>query len=335
MSKKRILVYGGYGFIGTLVCEYLLKNDDFEIVVGGKNPESLKQIEKFETVPFKLSDVNIIENNLKEFAVVINCAAPIVSSYRSISEAALRAKTHYIDVSYDPTVFEGITLLDDEAKEHNVYLATGAGLSHAAIVALAKELEKEENTQPTAIGIYSKSRFSKGEIKEQALNAIKGVNVLSGGEIKVVNFGSYNKKVNFRKFRRALYAISNSAISVAKFLGYRELIVRSRDRRVWLKKIAFNNRDRLTNQLLNFLTRKLIEFSMFHANEKDIEKTTFVSYQFPDKSRVFKTFSPYKVTAIVVAELLEWILDREGNGGVLFTHDIIKGKVNKLFTEIV
>jgi short subunit dehydrogenase-like uncharacterized protein len=142
MSGK-ILVYGSYGYVGDLIARFA-KEDGVEVVLSGRNSERLReQAERhgFDFVPADLSDPESIRNALRDADVVIHCAGPFCHTYEAMARACLDTHTHYIDITGESEVFEGLWAMDEEARRANIMLLPGTGFDVIPSDCLAAHLK--------------------------------------------------------------------------------------------------------------------------------------------------------------------------------------------------
>jgi short subunit dehydrogenase-like uncharacterized protein len=142
MSGK-ILVYGSYGYTGNLIARFA-KEDGVEVVLSGRNAERLReQAERYglDSVPVDLSNPESLRNALRDMDVVIHCAGPFSRTYEAMAQACLDTHTHYMDITGEVAVFEGLRAMDEEAKRAGVMLLPGTGFDVVPTDCLAAHLK--------------------------------------------------------------------------------------------------------------------------------------------------------------------------------------------------
>jgi short subunit dehydrogenase-like uncharacterized protein len=142
MSGK-ILVYGSYGYTGNLIARFA-KEDGVEVVLSGRNAERLReQAERYglDFVPVDLSNPESLRNALRDMDVVIHCAGPFSRTYEAMAQACLDTHTHYMDITGEVAVFEGLRAMDEEAKRAGVMLLPGTGFDVVPTDCLAAHLK--------------------------------------------------------------------------------------------------------------------------------------------------------------------------------------------------
>ncbi len=132
MNKKSIGIVGATGQVGTGVVETLLKNKQYQLLLGSRKIDKLigKYGEESETMQYKVVDV-FDEVNMSSFCdscdVVINAVGPSSIVLDRVAKACMLTNTHYIDVSGDKTMKEAI---EEAVAKHDssISLAISAGV---------------------------------------------------------------------------------------------------------------------------------------------------------------------------------------------------------------
>ncbi|MFT9820533.1 saccharopine dehydrogenase NADP-binding domain-containing protein [Lysinibacillus sp. NPDC056185] len=113
MNKKSIGIVGATGQVGVGVVETLLKNSQYQLLLGSRKVDKL--IEKYgqesEAIVYKVVDV-FDEENIVSFCnrcdLVINAVGPSSIVLDRVANACMQTNTNYIDVSGDKTMKKAI-----------------------------------------------------------------------------------------------------------------------------------------------------------------------------------------------------------------------------------
>ena len=127
MSKA--LIYGCYGYTGRLIVEEA-QQQGLPVVLSGRNADKVRAMgEEFgmEVAPVGLEDAAALDAVLENVGVVVHCAGPFVRTFEAMAAACLRTGTHYLDITGEIAVFEGLAAMDEEAKANGVMLLPGVG----------------------------------------------------------------------------------------------------------------------------------------------------------------------------------------------------------------
>lgn len=142
--RKPILVYGAYGYTGKLIAR-LAAQKNIPLVLAGRNAERTMELAHetgHEARTFGLDDGPALVNHLRGFGCILHCAGPFEHTYRKVSDACLEAGTHYLDITGEISVFEGLAARDAEARARGVMLLPGAGFDVVPSDCLAAHLHR-------------------------------------------------------------------------------------------------------------------------------------------------------------------------------------------------
>lgn len=201
-NKKKLLVYGSYGYTGQLIVEEL-KRRGMDATLAGRNAEKVKkQAESFGFDHFAcdLADTEKLENLLSKFETVLHCAGPFHRTVRPMVKACLATHTNYLDITGEIAVFEYCNSKNSNAKESNIMLMPGVGFDVVPSDCISKHLS---NQMPDAnqldLGFYSiGGRLSHGTATTMVEGLNQGGAIRKDGIITKVEAGSLTKTINFQ-----------------------------------------------------------------------------------------------------------------------------------------
>lgn len=127
MSK--ILLYGAYGYTGELIAEAAAERG-LPFVLSGRNKEKVDALAKrlnLPGIPADLDDPASLDRALEGCSAVLHCAGPFIRTYSAMAEACFRNGVHYLDITGEIDVFEGLAALDAKAQSASVMLMPGVG----------------------------------------------------------------------------------------------------------------------------------------------------------------------------------------------------------------
>lgn len=130
MAGGRLVVYGANGFVGEAVAR-LAHAEGLQPVLAGRSAEAVTRLATelgLEARVFALDDPAAVDRGLEGARVVLNMAGPYVRTYRQLVEGCLRAGAHYVDITGELPVLEGMLAYDAAARERGVMLLPSAGL---------------------------------------------------------------------------------------------------------------------------------------------------------------------------------------------------------------
>lgn len=126
---KNFMVYGSYGYTGSLIVEQAVKAGLKPLLAGRDEKQLRAQAEKFglDYRAFSIDDSAALDSALMEVDAALHCAGPFVLTFRQMAEACIRTKRHYVDISGEIEGFEALALMDEKAKAAGVMLLPGGG----------------------------------------------------------------------------------------------------------------------------------------------------------------------------------------------------------------
>ncbi|MBP7688860.1 MAG: saccharopine dehydrogenase NADP-binding domain-containing protein, partial [Thermoflexales bacterium] len=129
MTNSNWLIYGANGYTGELIAREAVKRGSRPILAG-RNREQVGALAaelKLECRIAALDDRAALETLLQDVAVVAHCAGPFSQTAKSMIDACLRTRTHYLDITGEIAVFEAAAARDLEAQAAGIMLLPGAG----------------------------------------------------------------------------------------------------------------------------------------------------------------------------------------------------------------
>jgi short subunit dehydrogenase-like uncharacterized protein len=138
----RILVYGAYGYTGELVARRAAERG-LGPILAGRDAAAVAGLAAslgLDHRTFALEEPAAVDRGLAGAAVVLHCAGPFVRTWRAMAEACLRTGCHYVDVTGELPVFEGIAAMDAAARRAGVLLLPGGGFDVVPADCLAAHL---------------------------------------------------------------------------------------------------------------------------------------------------------------------------------------------------
>jgi saccharopine dehydrogenase-like NADP-dependent oxidoreductase len=143
-NRKKVIVLGGYGAIGSRVCTAIARIPYVECVIAGRNPKRARRLAKkvaASTLRIDADNSTEIQRHLPGAFLVINTAGPFTG--RSVDTARFCAENgiHYIDVADDHHYVNEVLRLNGEAKRNGCLLVAGAASLPAMASVLVDSLD--------------------------------------------------------------------------------------------------------------------------------------------------------------------------------------------------
>ena len=91
---------------------------------------------------FPLEDGKAIDAALEGVVAVLNCAGPYIHTFKPMVASCLRLGRHYLDITGEMPVYEGIAARDAEARAKGAMLLPGVGFDVVPTDCLAVHLKQ-------------------------------------------------------------------------------------------------------------------------------------------------------------------------------------------------
>jgi saccharopine dehydrogenase-like NADP-dependent oxidoreductase len=133
MNRSAIFaVIGGSGSTGKAVVKELRRTTDSPIIIGGRNLPNLETVAADLGGAVSAAGVDVRDpRSLDEFcakcSVVVNCGGPVSELRDRVAQAALRTRSHYVDVAGLALVREGMIRHDRELSDLGLACVVSAG----------------------------------------------------------------------------------------------------------------------------------------------------------------------------------------------------------------
>jgi short subunit dehydrogenase-like uncharacterized protein len=215
-----LIVYGSYGYTGNLIVEEALAKG-LRPVLAGRSREKLEAQAARLELPMRVASVedsDALDAVLADGSVVIHCAGPFAHKAKQMAEACIRAKTHYLDITGEISVFEEMAALDKQAQAAGVMLLPGAGFDVVPSDCLALHLkERLPSATHLVLAISSNGSASQGTAKTMAENLPHGGMVRENGQLKRVPAAHKIRSFDFGKGDQRAMATPWGDVSTAYY----------------------------------------------------------------------------------------------------------------------
>lgn len=194
------MIYGATGYTGELIVHHA-KRMGYRPILAGRNKAKIEALANRVDMPwraFGLDDIDTIASQLEDVDLVVHCAGPFEDTAEPMLQACLRAKTHYLDITGEISVFELAHSLRKEADAAGIIICPGVGFDVIPTDCIAARLNAQmPNATHLTLGFDSSSRMSRGTALTGIRRLHLGGAVRENGDIKNVPLAFKTRRINF------------------------------------------------------------------------------------------------------------------------------------------
>ncbi|MBY0587679.1 saccharopine dehydrogenase NADP-binding domain-containing protein [bacterium] len=194
------LLYGAYGYTGELTVR-IATEKGYRPILSGRDPVKLEEVARKYDLPFRvasLEDRSSIDKALEGVTLVLHTAGPFSHTYRPMSDACLRKKVHYLDITGEVAVFEALAARNEEARSAGVMLIPGVGFDVVPSDNLAAHLKSRlPDAHELTLGFQGLGRLSRGTATTMAEGMGRPGAIRKDGKIVPVPPGYKTREIDF------------------------------------------------------------------------------------------------------------------------------------------
>jgi short subunit dehydrogenase-like uncharacterized protein len=195
-----LLIYGSTGYTGRLIVAEALARG-LRPVLAARNAPAVKmqaQSLGLEWRVARIDDAAALDAALAGASVVLHCAGPFTHTWREMSDACMRQRSHYLDITGEIAVFEGLAARDAEARTAGIMLLPGAGFDVVPSDCLAAHLARRmPNAERLALAFRALGGVSRGTLMTMVENLGAPGAVRRAGRIVAVPQAWRTRRIDF------------------------------------------------------------------------------------------------------------------------------------------
>ncbi len=165
---NELLIYGAYGYTGRLVARRAVR-EGLSPVLAGRRAEPTEALATdlgLDHRVFSLEHRPVVDREVREFDVVLNCAGPFTETAIPLLSACIDQGTDYLDLAGAVEVLEDVAARDAEADGAEVTALPAVGFDVVATDCLAAQLHDEAlDATHLTLAIDGLGTFSPGTLK--------------------------------------------------------------------------------------------------------------------------------------------------------------------------
>lgn len=194
-----LLLYGATGYTGRIIAHRLVQNG-VRPILAGRNLEKLAALSESLGLPHRvarLDDANQLDRALRDVTVVLHAAGPFSQTAEPMFAACLRARAHYLDVSAEVHVIEGLAQRHAEARAERIMAMPAVGFdvvpSDCLVAHVARRLPNAERLTVALTGLGLMTRAS----LKTLIEAWGGGVVRRDGKLTAIPLGSLERTFDY------------------------------------------------------------------------------------------------------------------------------------------
>lgn len=217
------LIYGAYGYTGTLIAEEAVAHGH-EPILAGRDASRLNALASrlgLDARAVGLHDSMQLRDTLGEASAVVHAAGPFVHTAPPMLAACLETRTHYLDVTGELSVLQAIMERDEEAEEREILLLPAVGVDVVPTDCLARSLsEAMPDAETLEIALGAVGGVSQGTLKTAIEQMGNGGRVRRNGAVQAVPSGWTSRTVDFgNRSRRVISFPGGDVVTAGRSTG--------------------------------------------------------------------------------------------------------------------
>ncbi len=204
-----LLLYGANGYTGRLILETALRAG-LRPVIAGRRSEAIEPLARSAGVEFRvcpLDDAAAAAAALEPFDALLLAAGPFSRTSAAAFEACLAARTSYLDITGEVSVFEALFSGGDRAKAAGIAVLPGVGFDVVPTDCLAALLAAELPGADRLTLAFRGFRPSRGTVKTMLEGAGRGGLVRVDGKLVSVPSAWKTREIPFADRSRSAMTV--------------------------------------------------------------------------------------------------------------------------------
>jgi hypothetical protein len=193
----RVMVVGGYGNFGSIVCRHLAVMPDVELVISGRDPHKLqRKVDELKSQSGTVAESwcgNAMGTEFKsvlrsmDIQLVIHTGGPFQGQSYAVAESCIEAGVNYCDLSDCRTFVNGVGVLDALAKQAGVAILSGC----SSVPTLSSAIIDQQRYRFSRIDSIEHGISSSA--KMPGLSTVEGVLAYAGKPIRQLKNGKVHE----------------------------------------------------------------------------------------------------------------------------------------------
>ncbi|HVN85619.1 MAG TPA: saccharopine dehydrogenase NADP-binding domain-containing protein [Candidatus Binatia bacterium] len=215
-----LLIYGATGYTGRLIVD-AAKARGLRPLLAGRSESKLAALAERTGLEYRvvrLTDGAALDRVLNEVSVVLHAAGPFSETARPMVDACLRTRTHYLDITGEVAVIDGLSHRDGDGRRRGVMIMPGVGFDVVPSDCLGAHVARRlPNAQRLIFGLRGLQFVTRASAKTLIEHAIIGVNIRRDGMITSVVPGASQRTFDYGAGPALSFAVSWGDVASAYY----------------------------------------------------------------------------------------------------------------------
>jgi short subunit dehydrogenase-like uncharacterized protein len=218
MNAGKWMIYGAYGYTGTLLAEEAVRRGHRPVLAGRSARKLIPLAERLglDYAVFDLHEEDKLYQTVADFELVFHAAGPFVHTNRPMVQACLAGGAHYLDITGEVSVFEENLRYDEPARQKGLAIISGVGFDVVPTNCLATYVA-DQILKPTQlkIAVATAAAVSAGTTKTMLEHIPNGISIRRDDQLVQCPFGHGSERVRFADRERMVYPITWGDLTTA------------------------------------------------------------------------------------------------------------------------
>ncbi|MFX1275289.1 MAG: saccharopine dehydrogenase family protein [Promethearchaeota archaeon] len=326
--KKSWILYGANGYTGILLAKEA-KENGLNPIIAGRSKEKIHPLAEkldLEYLIFDLNDEDKLIDIFQNQDLILNAAGPFKYTSKSIVNACLKSKAHYLDITGEVPVFEENFKLNQQAIDSEIAIISGVGFDVVPTDCMASYIHtKIDNPIKLDIGVAGVDNLSRGTLKTMIEYFSSGSLIRRDGNLMLKKKDEYLDKIRFYDKDRKVLAVSWGDLATAFKTTSIPNITTYMPPSMSLLKLLKSSGTSLDGSSQGFDENKLLKYiedNVYGPDENVRSEGTShiwvsVSNQSGDKAEAWlETIEPYRFTVLSGIKAVEKVINSNLKGSL-------------------
>ncbi len=197
-TSDPLLIYGATGYMGRLLVRAAVARG-LRPIVGGRDERRVAALAAGLGLEARVARLDGgLEAALRGVTVVINAAGPFSATAGPVADAAIRAGTHYLDLTGEISAIEAVALRDGAARERRVMLMPAVGFDVLPSDGLALHVARRlPGARRLRLGVSGLGLLSRGSARTLLDELGRRTRIRRDGAVVEVSPGSLTRPFDY------------------------------------------------------------------------------------------------------------------------------------------